>query len=56
MCDRMGISGMHDFICPYSITYAYDASIEAEREKLLIAKTMQGCHRGRLYFALFNTK
>jgi len=33
MCDHIGISDMYGFICPYSIAYVYDASVEPEREK-----------------------
>ena len=37
MCDRIGISGMYDFICLYNITYI-DASAEAERKKLCLSR------------------
>ena len=57
MCDRIGISGMYDFICSFSIAYIFDASAEAEREKaLFIENTMEGCQRDRLYFAPLNTR
>ena len=34
MCDHVGINDMYSSICPYSITYVYAASAEAEREKV----------------------
>ena len=37
MCDRIGISGMYDFICLYNIAYI-DASAEAERKKLCLSR------------------
>jgi len=56
MCDRIGISGMYDFIYPYSITYVYAVLAEAEREKaIFISNIMEGCQCDRLYFLPLNT-
>ena len=56
MCDLIGISGMYDFICPYSIAYVSDASAALKEKKtVFIAKTMEGCQRVCLYFAPLNT-
>ena len=51
MCDRIGISGMYDFIYPYSITYVYAVSSKTEREKaMFIVNIMERCQRDHLYF------
>jgi len=52
MCDRIGISGMYDFICLYIIAYIYDASAEAERKKLCLSRRQ--CKDVNAYFAPFN--
>ena len=55
MCDRIGISGIYDFICPYNITYVYDASAAAEKEKVVLSRRQwKDVSEVRLYFAPLN--
>jgi len=57
MCDCIGISSMYDFICLYSIAYAYDASAEAERKKNCVYREDNARMSAQsLYFAPFNTE